>query len=131
MSRPSTLPRRRQAVLHDSQTRHNRGVLLTDLTRSARRSAYLEGVVRDEHELFDQNDLRPRAARLGVNQRIRIFTNRNDFLYNTEDVRWLEQTFGDRLRLFEDGGHLGNLYRPDVKEAIARSIADLVKKPGL
>ena len=119
-----------------------------DLTRSARRSAYLEifdysfmeyayafmlpylkeqGVLRDEHELFEQNDLRPRAARLGANRQVRIVTNRNDFLYNREDVRWLEQTFGDRLRMFEDGGHLGNLYRKEVQDAIAAAIADLVK----
>ncbi|MHC4512990.1 MAG: alpha/beta fold hydrolase [Planctomycetota bacterium] len=121
-----------QAVIHDAR----RAGYLEIFDYSYMEYAYAvmlpylkkQGTVRDEHELFEQNSLRSRAARLGANQRIRVFTNRNDFLYDADDVQWLEQTFGDRLHLFEEGGHLGNVYRHDVKEAIIRSVADLVQK---
>ena len=33
--------------------------------------------------------------------------------------------FGERVVILEEGGHLGNLYHPDVQEKVLKSLAGL------
>lgn len=47
---------------------------------------------------------------LRTNSKVRVLHNINDFLLDDEDRQWLIETLGDRLTLFEQGGHLGNMY---------------------
>ena len=54
---------------------------------------------------------------------VRVFTNANDFIVSDQGRDWLRQTFGDRLRVFPDGGHLGNLADPSVQQAILDALA--------
>jgi hypothetical protein len=61
---------------------------------------------------------------------IRHFANRNDFLTTPADVAWIRETLvPERVTLFPTGGHLGNLYKPEVQAEIMASIADLVAGP--
>jgi hypothetical protein len=81
-------------------------------------------------ELVARSDLRSVADGLRGNPKIRHFANRNDFLTTPEDVAWLSATLGaERVTLFPTGGHLGNLYKPEVQAEIMASLADLAPAP--
>jgi hypothetical protein len=60
---------------------------------------------------------------LETNDKIRVVHNIDDFLLTPADIKWLEKTLGDRILLFDKGGHLGNLYRDDVLKWIVDDIA--------
>ena len=51
-----------------------------------------------------------------------VMHNRNDFLMKSEDMAWLEATFGDRANVFPRGGHLGNLFIPDVQAELIKLV---------
>jgi hypothetical protein len=71
-------------------------------------------------------DLRTYAAGLRANPNIRIIVNQNDFLLANEDLAWLRATFApEQLTVFEQGGHLGNLFNPAVQKAILGALAGL------
>jgi ABC-type transporter lipoprotein component MlaA/pimeloyl-ACP methyl ester carboxylesterase len=63
-------------------------------------------------------DLRSLQAPLSENERAFVFTNANDLVIDASDVEFLKDTFGVRLELNADGGHLGNLWRPDVQDRV-------------
>ena len=68
--------------------------------------------------LLEASGLRALAPALATDARVRVLTNADDFLLAPEDVAWLQETLGDRAQVFPQGGHLGNLWVPDVQEAI-------------
>jgi ABC-type transporter lipoprotein component MlaA len=68
--------------------------------------------------LFEQCDLRSIEDALRTNDSVRYFANENDFLLRPEDIAWAKDVFGERATFFPAGGHLGNLHRKDVQEAI-------------
>jgi len=72
--------------------------------------------------LFDLSDLRSIEGNLANNEKVFFVSNRNDFLLRPEDVAWVGALMGERVRFFERGGHLGNLYREDIQEAIRRFV---------
>ena len=72
--------------------------------------------------LFEQSDLRAAGEELRENSRVRVLTNEKDFLLRAEDMTWLRETLGDRLTLFEEGGHLGSLYRESMRAAIGTTL---------
>lgn len=135
-------------VLSSIEDRNDFGVLKTERSFLQRESSYVEMAsysfegyvyafvlpyfrdqlqrVSDMDDLVAQSDLRSVEAGLRDNPKIRHFANRNDFLTTPEDVAWLTATLGAELRLFPTGGHLGNLYKPEVQAEIMASIADLV-----
>jgi len=140
-----------QYTLLQTQDRHDRGVLRTPRSklrrapafREASEYSYLEymyafvlpfyaeggsGITFDEagaRRLFAACDLRSLEAALARNERVRLFTNENDFLLRPEDLAWLRTTFGARARIFPAGGHLGNLHRKDI-QAVIRDIVEAV-----
>ena len=139
-------------VLSSIEDRNDFGVLKTERSFLRRESSYVEmasysfeGYVyafvmpyyRDQldrvsgmDDLVAQSDLRSVESGLRANPKIRHFANRNDFLTTPEDVAWITATLGaERVRLFPTGGHLGNLYKPEVQAEIMESIADLLE-PG-
>ena len=70
--------------------------------------------------------MRTYAAGLQANPNIRLIVNRDDFLLPDEDLAWLKTTFAeDQLTVFEQGGHLGNLYHPAVQKAILGALTGL------
>lgn len=137
-----------QAIIYTSQERSNLGVLLTQRSRLRRWAAYQEiadysyaeymyafvlpyyrdrlHVIADSDELVDRNDLHSIEAALRANGKIRNFANKNDFLTNEADVAWFTDVLGEsKVHFFTEGGHLGNLYRPEVQEVILESLEDL------
>ncbi|MCF7790871.1 MAG: hypothetical protein K9M56_02610 [Victivallales bacterium] len=52
------------------------------------------------------------------NQKIRVIHNINDFLLTEEDKIWFEEVFGNRLVYFSHGGHIGNMFFPEVQKFI-------------
>ena len=59
---------------------------------------------------------------LKTNKKIRVIHNIDDFLISPEDAKWLQDTLGDKIHMFDKGGHLGNLYREDVQNWIAEDM---------
>jgi len=74
--------------------------------------------------LFERSDLHGLEDALASDERVRVFTNENDFLLRRDDVAWLQATLGERLTLFEEGGHLGNLYREYLQREIGSTIKE-------
>lgn len=72
--------------------------------------------------LFDLSDLRSIEAGLAKNEKVFFVSNRNDFLLRQQDIAWVNALMGDRVHFFERGGHLGNLHRQDIQEAIRRFV---------
>ncbi|MCE5228224.1 VacJ family lipoprotein [bacterium] len=67
------------------------------------------------------------APSLRDNPDLRVFINSTDFLLHSHDIERMRQLIGNRLTVFPGGGHVGNLYKPDVQNAIMDSINDLKK----
>jgi ABC-type transporter lipoprotein component MlaA len=141
-----------QAVLWTTQQREDQGVLLTERRPLQRLPAYEEigdysftmymygfvlpyyrdrlGTVTSGEDLLAKNELRWIADGLRGNPKLRVFANRNDFLTSDEDIEWLTAEVGpERTRFFPTGGHVGNLYQPEVQAEVMASLADLVPRP--
>ena len=77
-------------------------------------------------ELLRHANLRNSASKLRNQPKIRIITNRNDFLLPDRDLKWLKRNFSSsQLTVFPQGGHLGNLNDPAVEKAIAKALDGL------
>lgn len=65
------------------------------------------------------------ADALSKNPRITLFQNRNDFLLAgiPEADKNYTRIFGERAVLFDDGGHLGNMFLPQYQEAMLKALA--------
>jgi hypothetical protein len=75
-------------------------------------------------------DLRTYAAGLRANPKIRLIVNQNDFLLADEDLGWLRTTFApQQMRVFEQGGHWGNLFSPAVQKALLGTLTGLMPAP--
>ncbi len=72
--------------------------------------------------LLSASGLREIGPRIAADPRVAILTNADDFLLAPEDVEWLRETFGERATVFPIGGHLGNLWVPEVQEAILAAL---------
>ena len=72
--------------------------------------------------LLEASGLRSLGPALAGDARVTVITNADDFLLAPEDVAWLRATLGTRATVFPHGGHLGNLWVPEVQETILRSL---------
>ncbi len=133
-------------IIHSSERRNHLGVIQSKLGLMNRRAAYEEISAYSFTQFFERfvipylnslgkgqidmrrirqaSDLKSRGDALASNSRVRVLTNRNDFLLTANDVNWLEDTFkqGDRLMVFRSGGHLGNLPSAQVQNWILRGL---------
>jgi ABC-type transporter lipoprotein component MlaA/pimeloyl-ACP methyl ester carboxylesterase len=135
-------------VIFSSQQRNNQGVLEHRIKRFKRDPVYREILRYSYKDYFEKfltpyyqtrgidlsapdvlekaNDLRTYAAGLQANPNIRLIVNRNDFLLPDEDMEWLRTIFPPgQLKIFEQGGHLGNLSNTNVQKAILGGLEDL------
>jgi ABC-type transporter lipoprotein component MlaA len=145
-----------QYTILQTQERHDQGVLRTPRWRLRRAPAFREAseysyldymhafvlpyyAARDPRITFDEAgarrlfadcDLRSVEAGLFANDRVRLFANENDFLLRPEDLAWLRATLGRRARIFPAGGHLGNLHRRAIQEAIREVAGVGAPAPG-
>ena len=135
-------------IIYSSQRRNNQGVLQQPLRSMRRDPAYQEilqysyqdyfekfatpyyqahGVASPTAEALEKaGDLRTYDAGLRANPNIRVIVNQNDFLLADEDLAWLRATFTpEQLTVFEQGGHLGNLFNPEVQKTILGALEGL------
>lgn len=77
-----------------------------------------EGPDASVESLLAASGLREIGPGLAADPRVFVITNADDFLLAPEDVTWLRETFGARAIVFPQGGHLGNLWVPEVQQAI-------------
>jgi ABC-type transporter lipoprotein component MlaA len=105
-----------------------RGPLLAEVNHSSF-SAYVEHLVlprllagepdaTSPDALLARSGLREIGPALARDARVRVLTNQDDFLLAPDDLAWLRDTLGERVRVFPAGGHLGNLWMPEVQDAI-------------
>ena len=139
-------------IIYSSQRRSNQGVLQHSLHNLRRAPVYQEilqlsyqdyfekfaipyyqsrGVVSPIAEAMAQaGDLRTYEAALRTNANVRIIVNQNDFLLADEDMEWLQATFTpEQLKVFERGGHLGNLSNPSVQKSIVGALSRMKAVP--
>jgi pimeloyl-ACP methyl ester carboxylesterase len=64
--------------------------------------------------------LLPLQGWLEASPQVGVITNRDDIILQTEDLAWLERTFGVRAVVLPDGGHCGNYQRRDFAGALVR-----------
>jgi hypothetical protein len=81
-----------------------------------------EGGGRTVAQLFDQANLYSQEAGLRDDKRIVVFTNKDDFILQPSDLAWLEDVFAGRITVFPSGGHLGNMFMPQVQAAFMQGL---------
>jgi hypothetical protein len=139
-------------AIFSSQQRNNQGVLEHPTERLGRAAVYREILQYSYQDYLQKflipyywcrgielgapdslakaSDLRTYAAGLRANPNIRIIVNQNDFLLADEDLAWFHATFApEQLTVFERGGHLGNLFNPEVQKSILGALTGL-KRAG-
>ena len=77
-----------------------------------------------EEQIISEVSLKSLTEQLKANDKVRIFTNENDFLNEPSSVQWVKSTFGDRATVFKDGGHLGDLITEEVRSDIIEVLED-------
>jgi ABC-type transporter lipoprotein component MlaA len=89
-----------------------------------------QGMAAPEETLEKAGDLRTYDTGLRASPDIHIICNENDFLLADEDLAWLHATFApEKLTVFPQGGHLGNLTNPTVQKSILDGLAGLQASP--
>jgi pimeloyl-ACP methyl ester carboxylesterase len=66
--------------------------------------------------------LRTREAGLMAEPNLQLVLTGNDFLLTADDLTWFRERFGDRVIYTEKGGHMGQLWWPEVKKKMAEAI---------
>lgn len=135
-------------MIYSSQERNNQGVLHHAIDNFRRDPLYQEILQFSFQDYFDKfaipyysprnigeptatametsGDLRTYETGLRANPDIRIITNQNDFLLTDADLLWLRATFApEQLTVFDQGGHLGNLFNPAVQKSILAALTPM------
>jgi len=60
---------------------------------------------------------------INADKRLFVLENRDDFIINSKDIAFLKENFGDRLYLYPNGGHVGNLWFERNVKDISRIMA--------
>jgi hypothetical protein len=127
-----------------SQTVHDRGLLkepISEYHRNARISEasgiiygkYMnefmkpfwekkEGTNFDTSNFVAQASLVKFKSQLAQMPEIRLIHNADDFLTNADDLTALDAALGQRSMVFPYGGHIGNLWAPNVQRAIVGAL---------
>ena len=71
-----------------------------------------------EAEIESSVNLENRSDQLKQVKGLHLVLSDNDFLLNPQELNWLKTTFAGKTTVFEQGGHLGELWRPELQEAI-------------
>ena len=82
-----------------------------------------EGGARTKEQLVAAANLYSQEAGLRDDKRIAVFTNKDDFILQPSDLAWLEDVFVGRITVFPGGGHLGNMYMPQVQAAFMEGLS--------
>ena len=71
-------------------------------------------------------DLHSIAEALRVHPDVRVVTNANDLLLDGSDVEFLLEMLGRRIDVNTFGGHLGNLWEPEVQDRVMARLRETV-----
>ncbi len=132
-------------TIYSSQSRENMGIIKTPLNDWRRDPAYdeiLNYSYSDYYKSFvlpyykqrgvtlqdftREDNLRTYQSALAANPKVRVIVNQDDFVTNSSDISWLRSTVSpSRLTVFPNGGHLGNLGTPPVRQGILKSLDGL------
>ena len=75
-----------------------------------------------EAHLADASDLRTREAGLMDVPNLKLVLTSNDFLLTADDLAWFLDKFDDRVIYSEKGGHMGHIWKPEVKAKMREAI---------
>lgn len=140
-------------IIYSSQRRNNQGVLQHPIRNWRRDLLYQEIMQHSYTDYFEKfaipyyeargmaaptaaslekaGDLRTYEGALRANAAVRVIVNQNDFLLEETDLAWLRATFSpEQLTVFPQGGHLGNLFNPDVQKSILAALTPMLP-PGV
>lgn len=132
-------------TIYSSQYRHNMGILKAPLSKWRRKAAYNEILSYSFQDYLNtfvfpyyetrgisraavrrESNLRTYQQSLRANQKVRVITNKDDFILGPQNLSWLRSTFGtSRLTLFPNGGHIGNVSTPPVEKATIKALEGL------
>ena len=77
----------------------------------------------DADALADASNLQTREPGLTADPNLKLVLTGNDFLLTADDLAWLRERFpGDRTLYSEKGGHMGQLWQEDVRQAMREAI---------
>ncbi|GFO63489.1 alpha/beta fold hydrolase [Geomonas paludis] len=68
--------------------------------------------------LLQRESLRGMEAYLKSSKKFGLIHNEDDIILVPGDIEYLQRVFGDRAWIFPSGGHMGNMFQPDVASAI-------------
>ncbi|WP_224982098.1 alpha/beta hydrolase family protein [Geomonas agri] len=74
------------------------------------------GLTREQ--LLRRETLRSLEGYLKGSGKFGLIHNEDDIILVSGDIEYLERVFGDRAWIFPSGGHMGNMFHPDVVSAI-------------
>jgi len=132
-------------AIFSSQWMHNQGVLRTPLSRWHREPCYQEIMGYSYRDYFMKFAM-PYYHQRGIGERdfsreaslmtyenslrsqpkVRVITNRDDFVLTHADVAWLQSTLGTaHLKILPNGGHMGNLSSAPMQKAIVETLSGL------
>ena len=69
-------------------------------------------------QLLAESHLKSIEKTLRTSPKIRVFHTVDDFLVSDSERVWLDNTLKERICWFSNGSHLGNLYYPQLLDAI-------------
>ena len=76
-----------------------------------------------EDALIESGNLRVREASLATKTHLKVVLTGNDFLLTKEDLAWFRERFpGERTIFTETGGHMGQLWKPEIRDAMRAAI---------
>jgi hypothetical protein len=77
----------------------------------------------DANAMSQASNLRRREAGLTAVKDLKLVLTGNDFLLTKEDLAWFRERFpGERTIFTETGGHMGQLLRKEVRDAMREAI---------
>lgn len=74
----------------------------------------------DEERFIQTGSLAFILDRLRGNSRVHVMHNADDFLAERKAIEELKEAMGDQMTLYPYGGHLGNAWYPENREAVLR-----------
>ena len=75
-----------------------------------------------EAQLAAASNLRTREDGLMAAPSLKLVLTSNDFLLTADDLAWFRGKFGERVIYSEKGGHMGHIWKPEVKAKMREAI---------
>jgi len=77
-----------------------------------------------KEQMNKESSLPSIGASLAANPKVRVIYSINDFMAKKSDLEWLRNLLGEKMTVFNQGSHLGYLYRPQAQKQILKYLND-------